>query len=294
MRNKPKTYDLTSSPLYRLKSRSKLARLLCITNAELRALTAGDSLYREFDIPKKSGGMRHVENPTRPLKLVQARLARLLGRVTPPDYLYCPVKGRCYVTNAAQHAGHRVVRTLDIRKFFPSTPSKRVFWFFHKVMRCERDIAGTLTALATYQQHLPTGSPLSPIMAYFAHVDMWEEISQLCRDRGFTFTVYVDDCTISGERVTERDLWEIKQMIHRTGLRYHKEKAYFGGFAEITGTILRDGNIVAPNRQKLKLHRATLELQGASATDAPALQQQISGLRGQMRQIADVARSIAR
>lgn len=280
-----KTYGLTSSPLYRLRSRSKLARLLRVSNAELRALAAGDSLYREFDIQKKGGGSRHVENPSRPLKLVQARLARLLARITPPDYLYCPAKGRCYVTNAAQHAGNRVVRTLDIQKFFPSTSSKRVFWFFHKVLCCARDIAGLLTVLTTYQRHLPTGSPLSPIMSHFANMDLWEEISEYCRGRSLTFTVYVDDCTLSGDRISARDLWDIKQMIHRRGLVYHKEKAYFGGIAEVTGVIIRDGKLAAPNRQMLKLRQTTSRLQDAAPSDALALQQQVAGLKGQLRQI---------
>jgi hypothetical protein len=61
-----------------MRRRAKLATLLGVTNAELRALTAGDTLYAEFDIPKKTGdGVRHVENPCKPLKRVQARLAKL-------------------------------------------------------------------------------------------------------------------------------------------------------------------------------------------------------------------------
>ncbi len=279
-------YDIVASPLYKLRSRSKLAKLLRISNGDLRRLCHGDALYREFDLPKKSGGMRHVENPARPLKLAQAHLARLLSRIAPPDYLYCPVRGRCYVSNALQHAGHRVVRSLDIKKFFPSTTSSRVFWFFHKILRCERDVAGVLARLSTYKSHLPTGSPLSPILAFFAHIDMWEAIADICRSRGFTLTVYVDDCTVSGQHVTKRDMWLIKQEIHRTGLRYHKEKAYFDGFAEVTGVILRDRTVVAPNRQLLKLRQADVALPLADEAQRRNLENKIAGLRGQLRQIS--------
>ena len=52
MRNRP-TYLLNQSPLYKMRNRSKLAALLGVTGAELRALTTGDALYSEFDIPKK-------------------------------------------------------------------------------------------------------------------------------------------------------------------------------------------------------------------------------------------------
>jgi len=161
--NDIKRYVLNQSPFYRLSNRKKLAALLRIDTCELRLLSKqADNLYKKFSVPKKNGGTRGVENPARQLKLVQARLARWLTRVDPPDYLFCPVKGRCYVGNAARHRGQRAIRCLDVRKYFPSTSAQRVFWFFHTIMKCERDIAATLTSLATYQGHLPTGSPLRP------------------------------------------------------------------------------------------------------------------------------------
>lgn len=282
---KRSAYPISSSPLYKLRSRSRLASLLGLSNAELRRLTKGNERYREFDIPKKTGGARHVENPARSLKIVQARLAELLMRIAPPDYLFCPVRGRSYVTNAARHVGNRAVRCLDIKTFFPSTKARRVFWFFSKILQCARDVAGLLTEVATYEGHLPTGSPLSPILAYFAHIDMWEAIGKFCDSQGFILTVYVDDCTISGEKVAARDVWEIKQMIFKSGLRYHKEKAYFDKPAEVTGAILLNGTMTVPNRQLLKLKRARTEFALASEERQRKIDSQINGLRGQVRQI---------
>lgn len=280
------THPLDQSQLYKLRSRSKLAAMLGISLAELRALSAGDGLYSEFDIPKKSGnGTRHVENPCRPLKRAQAKIARILARINPPDFLFCPVKKRCYVTNAAAHRGNRMVQCLDIRKFFPSTPQRRVFWFYHKVLRCERDIAGLLAQLACYQGHLPTGSPLSPIIAYFAYYDLWQRIAAFCKERGYTFTVYIDDVTISGSRVPKADIWQVRKMIHATGLRYHKEKTFVDRPAEVTGVILRDGKLVAPHRQHKKMHEAGALLAEATDEDRHTLLGRVSGIRGQIRQI---------
>lgn len=282
-----KRYPLNQSPLYKLGSRPKLARLLGVNGGDLRRLVAGDSLYTEFDIPKKSGmGFRHVENPARPLKLLQARLARLLARIEPPDFLFCPVKGRCYITNAAAHRDNRMLHCLDLKKFFPSTTQKRVYWFFHKIMQCDRSLAALLAQLACYQQHLPTGSPLSPIMAYFAYYDLWRDIDKFCRDRGYIFTVYVDDITISGEHVPERDIWEVKRMIRRVGLRYHKEKTFVDRPAEITGVIVQDGKLTAPFRQHKKLYETALALSAASDDARGPLLGTRSGLAGQLKQIA--------
>lgn len=281
------TYPLDQSPLFKMSNRSKLARLLGVSTAELRALAAGESLYSEFDIPKKTGdGVRHVENPCKALKRVQARLAKVLARINPPEFLFCPVKRRCYVTNAAAHRENRVVQCLDIRKFFPSTPQRRVFWFFHTVMKCERDIAGLLAKLACYRQHLPTGSPLSPIMAYFAYFDLWARIAAFCKERGYTFTVYIDDVTISGARVPKSDVWQVQKMIYGVGLRYHKEKTFADQHAEITGVILRDGKLVAPFRQHKKMYEARALLAEAGESDRQALLGRVAGITGQIRQIA--------
>ncbi|MDA9427112.1 MULTISPECIES: reverse transcriptase family protein [Bradyrhizobium] len=288
MPSNEKRYPLDQSPLFRLKRRAKLAQLLGISDRELRWLTRNaDTLYREKDRPKKNGsGLRHIEDPQRPLKKVQSSLAQLLSRIDPPDFLFCPVKGRDYIQNAAQHRGNRVVRCLDIHKYFPSTKSRRVFWFFDKVLRCERDLAGTLTRLSCYREHLPTGSPLSPILSYFAHLDVWSSVAQTCKAHDCVLTVYIDDVTVSGENVSESMMWEIRQTIHRAGLRYHKEKLYVERPAEITGVIVDGKTLMPPHRQhkKIRVGEASLKVE-----KKPFLAQKISGqllgLRGQIEQI---------
>jgi hypothetical protein len=96
-------------------------------------------------VEKKDKSLRMVDNPRRELKVVQRRIATLLSRILPPTFLFCPVKRRSYVGNAQQHRDGRVVHSLDVKKYFPSTPSKRVHWFFHKVMLCSTDVAAVLT-----------------------------------------------------------------------------------------------------------------------------------------------------
>lgn len=278
-------YKIDQSPLYKLSSRSKLARLLGVTPGALRALASGDSLYKEFGVAKKSGGIRGVENPCRPLKLAQAKIARLLGRIQPPDFLFCPVKRRCYVTNAAVHRNSRMIQCLDIKNFFPSVSQKRVFWFFATIMKCPTDISGLLAKLACYREHLPTGSPLSPIMAYFAYYDLWSRIDRFCNARGYNFTVYIDDVTISGGHVPKSAIWEVRRMIHGSGLRYHKQKTFVDQPAEVTGVILKNGKLLAPFRQHQKLRATKVAIQSADPIDKEALISRLAGVAGQIAQI---------
>jgi retron-type reverse transcriptase len=287
---------MNQSPLFKLRSKGRLASLLGMSEKELLELaTLADSLYSMFEIPKKNGGVRGVENPRRQLKLVQATVARLLGRIQPPDYLFCPVKGRCYVTNAAQHRGQRVIRCLDIKKYFPSTPSRKVFYFFHKVMQCEKDIAATLASLACHKGHLPTGSPLSPIMAHYAHYDLWQAEATQCREHGYRLTVYIDDVTISGQSVSRDVMWAIKRAIHGAGLKYHKEKHFVDRPAEVTGVIISGDSLKVPNRQLKKLNeaRAALRHPDASVLD-PKLRERMLGLQGQVAQVAAIRARIGR
>ncbi|WP_267551272.1 reverse transcriptase family protein [Rhizobium rhizogenes] len=288
MRNEHKAYPLHQSPLFKLTTKKRLAALLELSVSEMQLLAkSANALYSEFDVPKNSGGLRGVENPRRQLKMVQARVARLLGRIAPPDYLFCPVKGRSYVMNAAQHLGQPVVHCLDIRKYFPNTSSRRIYWFFHSVMKCETDVAGILAKLATYQGHLPTGSPLSPIMAFFAHYDVWEIIAGYCKAHSYHLTVYIDDVTISGISVSPSVLWDIKRAIHRAGLRYHKEKHFIGRPSEITGVIVHGDRLLVPNRQLKKLRELQHDLRQPLPPAAESgLRERLAGLKGQISQIA--------
>ena len=98
-----KTYPREHSPLYGMPSRRKLAELLRINTKQLRRLSGDLHLYSHFPVAKKDGSSRMVDNPRDELKRVQRKIAKFLGRILPSDILFCPVKGRSYVDNAAQH-----------------------------------------------------------------------------------------------------------------------------------------------------------------------------------------------
>ncbi|MFB2935649.1 reverse transcriptase family protein [Aerosakkonemataceae cyanobacterium BLCC-F154] len=169
-------YKLDQSPFYCLQSKTKLARLLRSSPTKLKELTVSKDLYTEEEIfdPKRNKS-RLVEKPKPELKRIQKRIEELLKRIELPNYIHGPAKGRSYVSNAKTHINCFVVRSLDIEKYFPSTRSKDIYWFFYNHMKCSPDVAGILTKLSTYKEHLPTGSPVSPILSYFAHLNMWKE-----------------------------------------------------------------------------------------------------------------------
>lgn len=278
------------SQFFRLRSKAKLAKLLFISEEKMQALAKAEGLYYRFQKPKLSGGHRDISAPRDDLKAVQARIADLLHRIAPPDYLFAPVSGRSYVDNAAAHLGAQSVRLLDIEDFFPSCTENKVIWFFHKRMQCSPDVAAILKGIVTENGALPQGSPCSPILAYLTYIDMWEEIFVITKGIGCTLSVYADDLTISGDTVPEAAIWYIKKALYRHGHRYKaaKERSRHFRPAEITGVILTTDGLRVPNRQRKRLIEIEDERRSVRSPDArKRLDAQIRGRRAQIAQITN-------
>lgn len=285
-------YPLHQCALYKIQSKRKLAALLFTSEKALQGLARlGSTGYRTWTLTTPSGKARQIEDPLPNLKKIHARLSDLLSRIVAPQYLMCPVKGRSYISNAAIHHEAKTIVSLDIANYFPSTTDRRVYWFFHKVMSCSTDVAGLLTALCTTSGRLPTGSPVSPLLSYFAHVDLWDEIATLCASHSCTFSLYVDDVTISGDAVPGEVTWKAKQLVYSCGLRTNrkKQRRRENGRAEVTGVILDNGVFRVPKRGYQKLHLKKLQL--SKATLPEDLQQIRNAIRSIESQHAQVRRS---
>ena len=149
---------------------------------------------------------------------------------------------------------------IDIKSYFPSSTSKRVYYYFHTILKCSPDVSGILTKLTTYNEYLPTGSPSSPRLAYYAYGEMWDRIYHLARKSNYLMTVYIDDLCISGETISRKLFWEIKEIIHSFELRYHKEKVYYAQPFKVTGVIIYRNQLDVPNKhlQKIKHLKFTM------------------------------------
>jgi Reverse transcriptase (RNA-dependent DNA polymerase) len=299
-----KHYKLESSPFYKLQSKRKLAEILFTSPKTIKEICALPDLYTrkwkhkkekdtwlETPYPSESemGNYRPIDISHPRLKILQSRIAELLGRIAPPEYLFSPVKGKSYVDNAVRHVHSKAFWMLDIADYFPSCSANNVAWFFTKIMRCSPDVTAILVKLSTYNKSLPQGSPCSPILAYFSNLNMWENISELANRHECTISVYADDITLSSRHYVPRKVvWEITQRVQRQGLRVKKEKetSIIDKPALITGVIIFRERALLPNKQ----HKALTELKRDHATETNhetriRIAQQISGRRAQKGQI---------
>lgn len=299
------SYELRDSPFFRLKTRKKLAQTLNVSDAALTALTARTDLYlrkwkhkREKNKwldalpPSEQAHLyRQIDIPDHGLKAVQSRIANLLGRITPPDWLFSPVKGRSYVDNAARHKGAVAFWLLDIADYFPSCSANNVAHFFRQRMECSPDVTAILVHIATWQQCLPQGSPCSPILAYLSNLSLWEAIEKSVHAAGLRHSIYADDITISGPVIPKRVIWDIKQAIHKHGLRIKAEKelSLIHRPADITGVIVHGNQTKLPNRQLKRLFELRAERHRAKSKLLKGqLDNKIAGHVAQKRQVERV------
>lgn len=276
-------YDLKSSPLYKMANPRRLAKLLGITEEALEAIANSKTNYKEWD-EIQNNKTRHIESPRPKLKVIQKKLGTLLTRIEPPPYLFCPAKGRTYFDNAQLHVGGAVIRKLDIKSFFQSASASAVIRFYSRTMMCAPHIAELLTKLTVFNGHLPTGSPLSPIMSYFAYRDMWDAIEQKVIANECKMSVWMDDLVVSGASVPESLMWDLQKIIYNAGLRYHtgkKSRSYFGGTGEVTGLIVTPNGLAVPHRTHYKIWQETKAIQRSKSDETPRLK----GLRVQLDEI---------
>ncbi len=169
--------------------------------------------------PKKSGGLRMIEAPKPHLKAAQRQILHgILDKVPVHNNAFGFVKGRNCLNAAARHAGEQAVVCFDLKDFFASIGSARVFGLFrclgypHAVARVLTGLCTSLTPWWILNQlevadrhnfrklHLPQGSPASPSLANLAVFAMDRRLSGLAKSLNLNYSRYADDLSFSGDR----------------------------------------------------------------------------------------------
>jgi hypothetical protein len=77
--------------------------------------------YKVYSVPKRTGGRRRIEHPSRELKLLQSWLADELFSALPvSEAVYSYREGRGIRQHAAAHRLKAYLLRVDIKDFFPS------------------------------------------------------------------------------------------------------------------------------------------------------------------------------
>ena len=260
-----KNYPISSSPLYKLSNKAKLAELLGVDKGYLFHFKYTRDNYKCWERPKKSGkGTRPVEDPNYELKKIQSKLNKLLSRITTAAYLMSSKKHSSYILNAQYHKDNPYVFCFDLSKFFQKATRKYIFKAFVNEFKMSDDLAWLITDLVTIPNednsdgYIPTGSPSSQSIIYWAYKTMFDKILSIAEQKQLKFSLYVDDMTFSSNKPIRSDFPKtIEKMCAKVGLEINDTKTkYFScdKYKDITGCVITPNHeLKVPNKRRKDL-----------------------------------------
>jgi hypothetical protein len=254
-----KTRQGSDSPLFGASSIGLIAKLLNVEKKHLVDLhKKRHGLYSESIVLADGKAPRKTQVPKKDLKKVLASLKGYLNDLAVPGY-FMSAKGQGYIKNNNRHSENSNLSTFDINAFFPSCKIEYVFRFFKFKMKMPDDVAWFLADLTTYKSALATGSPVSPILAFWMNKEIFDGIDARCRKHQQVFTLYVDDIGISSNQKQDPKLYaELRYLLSKQDLVLKKEKVkiYPSGATRIcTGVVTKNGKREAKYRSYKKLFR---------------------------------------
>jgi len=173
--------------------------------------------------------IRRIEEPNSILKPIHKQIHNLISQLPAPDYLFSKKKSSC-VLNAKVHSlAKGKTLNIDIENFFPSTAKWKVQNFFGYYLQYNRDVAAFFADICTVDGHIPTGSPLSLMLAFWANQPMFNELNKLSKSRQITMTIYVDDISFTGEAVSEKFKNKVIEIVNKHHHTVNADKVRFFG-----------------------------------------------------------------
>lgn len=230
-----KRHEIKSAMLLSMKKHVDIARLISHDIFELKELV-NNPVYSSYKIGKKSGGIRLIDSPDEKLKKVHRNLNSFLQSyylcIKPeavhgfvPDF-YRFQRRINIVENAKPHVGKKYVLNIDLKNFFDTISSQRIYQLFiGKHFNYNKSVAGALALLVSYKGKLPTGAPTSPVISNFICLELDQCLMEFCKTYGLNYTRYADDLTFSSdEEISDLLLLMIKEIIQLNGFKVNNKK----------------------------------------------------------------------
>lgn len=187
--------------------------------------------------------MRLISEPCPGLKVLHRYILRMILNPAKDCLMPCAhgcVEGRSTVTNATPHVGARLKIHMDLKDFFPTITTPRIYGLYHTTFGYGTKLAWLLSNLSACNGSLPQGAATSPMIANLIATPMDRRIVWLANAMGAYYTRYVDDLTFSFRRYVSgssvaRFVDAIRKIVAKQGFRVNEEK---------TSVVTRKGRMV--------------------------------------------------
>lgn len=249
--------------------------------------------YQSFEIPKKSGGTRHILAPKGNLKYIQKTISTLLCELwAPAEEVHGFAPGRSVTTGAKPHVRAHYVFNTDLKDFFPSIKAPHIYGALTHEMDMNPVTAWVISELCTFPAangdvFLPQGSPTSPILSNIVCARMDRRLKGLADCFGLTYTRYADDITFSGpyNAFREGDSFRfcLERAIQEEGFSLNTAKTRLqkkGSRQEVTGlTVCEKVNVPRRWLKGLRAQIHRMEVDGCTPQELAAVRGKIAWLR---------------
>lgn len=228
-----------------------------------------DPIYHDFEIKKKQGKSRLIQSPSNDLKQIQSRINDVL------QLYYYVVKPQCVhgfvrnyevqqqsvgiYTNAKAHVNKAFVLNVDIKDFFPTIKASEIKEkVFMDLFEFNDNVSSLLTALTTYEGHLPVGAPSSPVLSNLYCLSLDNRLTMLANAYDYSYTRYADDLTFSSNiKIAPAFISMLRQILNDFGFVINERKLRVKASHQqqtVTGLVVNSK--VNVNRKYRKLVRA--------------------------------------
>jgi hypothetical protein len=217
----------------------KLQGISGLSPGQLERLAATASQrYKVYNIPKRTGGYRTIEQPSREIKLIQRWLnSALIKRLPVHECATAYSQGASILANAMRHVNSLFTLRADFVSFFPSFSTNHVQLFLTD-QRKNSDLRLTdadinfVSRIVCRQGALTIGAPSSPLITNAMMFDFDAALHAWCKPRNLICTRYADDLFISSFEPNAladavQQITEISSTYRYANLRLNQEKTAF-------------------------------------------------------------------
>ncbi|MCO8146862.1 retron St85 family RNA-directed DNA polymerase [Rhodovulum tesquicola] len=250
-----------------------LSRTAKIPDSKLISLSESASRrYKVYTIPKRTGGERVIEHPSRELKAIQRWIVRaLISRFPLHESATAYRKGTGIRANAERHRRTKFTNRYDFASFFPSFSQARVVQFIEKqatavgIELSERDLE-FVGNIVCRNGKLTIGAPSSPAITNAMMFEFDRRMHEECHARGLVYTRYADDLFVSSFEPGQLDgiekvIVKSKRGIHHLRLRLnHQKTAYLSKKYRrvITGVVVTPQHTLSIGRGRKREIKALI------------------------------------
>lgn len=158
----------------------------------------GHAGYKEFTVPKKSGGNRRISVPPDSIQILQDKFKTILDNVyKPKSCVYGFIKDKDIVKGAKRHKKRsRWILNIDLKDFYPSINFGRIQGLFLN-MGIGLKAASIWAHLVTFKGVLPQGASTSPVLSNMIARQLDRKLINLAKHHHLKYTRYADDISLS-------------------------------------------------------------------------------------------------